>query len=256
MNVRSPLRLENLTKSFGRLEAVHRVSLTMEAGERHAILGPNGAGKTTLFNLVTGMHPVTSGRIFLFDREVSRLPVHRRAAMGLARTFQITNLFQDLTVFDNVLLASQAQESFRYSFYRSLKRYPGLTSRVEKIIDQWDLHDERNTIVGNLSYGDQRQLEVIMALANNPRLLLLDEPTAGLSPSETATMTRFIGELDSSITILLIEHDMDVVFSIAEKVTVMHFGHVIAHGPAEQIKGDPDVASIYLGEQGVEDAEG
>jgi branched-chain amino acid transport system ATP-binding protein len=251
----SPLRIEDLTKSFGRLEAVHRVSLVLESGERHAILGPNGAGKTTLFNLITGIHSVTDGRIFLFEKEVSRLPMHRRAAMGLARTFQITTLFQELTVFDNVLLASQAQEPFRYNFTRPLNRYPALMSRVDEIMDQWNLKDKRGALVSNLSYGDQRQLEVIMALANNPRLLLLDEPTAGLSPSETAAMTRFISGLDDSITILLIEHDMDVVFSIAEKVTVMHFGHVIAHGPAEEVKGDPKVASIYLGEQGAGYAE-
>ncbi len=251
-----PLRLEAVTKSFGRIEAVHRVSLAVEAGERHAILGPNGAGKTTLFNLVTGIHRLTSGRIFLFDRDVSGLAVHRRAAMGLARTFQITNLFQALTVFENVLLASQAQEPFRYNFCKPVTRYTGLMSRVEEILGQWDLEDKREVLVSNLSYGEQRQLEVIMALANNPRLLLLDEPTAGLSPSETTSMTQFIGRLDNSITILLIEHDMDVVFSIAEKVTVMHFGHVIAHGSAEEIKGDPKVTSIYLGEQGVRDADG
>lgn len=252
----SPLKLEELTKLFGRLEAVHRVSLTLAAGERHAILGPNGAGKTTLFNLVAGIHRATSGRIFLFDEDVSEFPVHSRAAMGLARTFQITNLFQSLTLFDNVLLAAQAQEPFRYNFFKSLNRYPGLISRVEEILDQWDLGDKRDAVVSNLSYGEQRQLEVIMALANRPRLLLLDEPTAGLSPSETATMTRFIRGLDQSITILLIEHDMDVAFSIAEKVTVMHFGHVIAHGHADEIKGDPNVTSIYLGEQGGRNAEG
>jgi branched-chain amino acid transport system ATP-binding protein len=256
LKVPSPLRLEELTKSFGRLEAVHRVSLTVAAGERHAILGPNGAGKTTLFNLVAGVHQVTSGRIFLFDEEVSGFPEHSRAAMGLARTFQVTNLFQSLTMFENILLASQAQEHFRYNFFKPLTRYPELIYRVEKILDEWDLQDKRDVVVSNLSYGEQRQLEVIMALANRPRLLLLDEPTAGLSPSETSTMTRFIRGLDESITILLIEHDMDVVFSIAERVTVMHFGHVIAHGSAEEVKGDPKVTSIYLGEQGERDAEG
>jgi len=250
-----PLRLEELSKSFGRIEAVHRVSLTVEAGERHAILGPNGAGKTTLFDLISGICQATSGRIFLFDQEVSGLSVHRRAAIGLARTFQITNLFQALTVFDNILLACQAQEPFRYNFYKPVSYYPELISQVEKILDHWKMEDKRDVVVGYLSYGDQRQLEVIMALAKNPRLLLLDEPTAGLSPSETATMTQFISGLDSSTTILFIEHDMDVVFSIAEKVTVMHFGHLVAHGLAEEIKGDPKVAAIYLGEQGVRDAQ-
>ncbi|MFC1833145.1 ABC transporter ATP-binding protein [Thermodesulfobacteriota bacterium] len=244
----SPLQLHGLTKMFGRVAAVNRVSVRIESGERHAIVGPNGAGKTTLFNLVSGIHRPTSGRVGLFGQDVSRMAVHRRAAMGLARTFQITNLFESLTVLDNVLLAAQARERCRFHFHKPLSRYSGLKERVEVILEQWGLTAKRDLVVSSLSYGDQRQLEVIMALANDPRLLLLDEPTAGLSPSETGEMTRFLCRLDEAITILLIEHDMDVVFSVADRVTVMHYGTVIADGPADEIREDPEVTAIYLGE--------
>ena len=225
------------------------VSLELASGERHAILGPNGAGKTTLFNLICGIHSATSGRILLFGEDVSRVSVQRRAAMGLGRTFQITNLFTNLSVFRNLLLARQSLQPYRFNFFKPLSRYPRLIAETEDILQQWGISDKRDKIVSNLSYGEQRQLEVIMALANNPRLLLLDEPTAGLSPSETTSMTHFLSKLDDSITILLVEHDMEVVFSLAEKITVMHYGHVVAQGPTQEIKGNSGVMAAYLGEE-------
>ena len=243
-----PLELVEVSKSFGGLMAVDALSVRVEAGERRAILGPNGAGKTTLFNLISGMLPPTSGRIVLFGRDVTRMPAHRRASLGLGRTFQITNLFVSLSVFENVLLACQAHHKHRFAFHKPVTRYSDLMDKVEEILEQWGLEDRREVIVGNLSYGDQRQLEVIMALAGEPLVLLLDEPTAGLSPSETARMTRFLTGLDDSITILLIEHDMDVAFAVADRVTVMHFGAIFAQGTPEEVRTNPEVLSIYLGE--------
>jgi branched-chain amino acid transport system ATP-binding protein len=249
VNLPQPLVLEKLVKNFGQLTAVNTLSIEIELGERHAIVGPNGAGKTTLFNLISGVERLTSGRILLFGKDVSEAPGYRRASMGLARTFQIINLFQSLTVFENVLLAIQVQTPLRSSIHKPLKDYPKILSRAEELLCQWNLEDKRDVHVSSLSYGAQRQLEVIMALANAPRLLLLDEPTAGLSPFETSEMTRFLSQLDDSITLLIIEHDMDVVYSLADKITVMHFGQVVAQGTPQEIKGHPKVMAIYLGGQ-------
>ncbi len=249
MNLPQPLILEKLVKNFGQLTAVNTLSIEIGLGERHAIVGPNGAGKTTLFNLISGVERLTSGRILLFGKDVSEAPGYRRASMGLARTFQIINLFQSLTVFENVLLAIQVQTPLRSSIHKPLKDYPKILSRAEELLCQWNLEDKRDVPVSSLSYGAQRQLEVIMALANSPRLLLLDEPTAGLSPFETSEMTRFLRQLDDSITLLIIEHDMDVVYSLADKITVMHFGQVVAQGTPQEIKGHPKVMTIYLGGQ-------
>ena len=224
-----------------------RLSLQVDQGERHAIVGPNGAGKTTLFNLISGTERLTSGEIILFGQDVSNMPAYRRAAMGLARTFQVTTLFQSLTVFENVLLATQAETPFRLAIYKPVGLYSKVVSQAEKIVSQWNLEDKQDLVVSSLSYGAQRQLEVIMALAKKPRVLLLDEPTAGLSPFETSEMSRFLRSLDGSVTLLIIEHDMDVVFSLANKITVMHFGKIIAQGTPKEIKGHPEVTAIYLG---------
>lgn len=234
-------------KNFGLLIAVNTLSLKVEKGERHAIVGPNGAGKTTLFNLISGIDRLTSGKIILFGKDISGTPSYLRASMGLARTFQVTNLFQSLTVFENVLLATQVQKPFCLSIHRPFKLYSKIVSRAREMLSQWNLEDKRDLPVSNLSYGAQRQLEVIMALANNPNLLLLDEPTAGLSPFETSEMTHFLSGLDGSITLLIIEHDMDVVFSLADKITVMHFGEIIAQGTPQEIKGNSKVMDVYLG---------
>jgi branched-chain amino acid transport system ATP-binding protein len=247
VNLPKPLILEKLMKNFGRLTAVNSLSLEVAAGERHAIVGPNGAGKTTLFNLISGMEQLTSGRILLFGTDVSQISGFRRASMGLARTFQIINLFQSLTVFENILLAIQVQTPLVSSIHKPLRHYPGIVSRAEELLRLWKLEDNRDKLVSSLSYGAQRQIEVVMALANHPRLLLLDEPTAGLSPFETAEMTHFLTHLEDSITMLIIEHDMDVVYSLAHKITVMHFGQVVAQGTPQEIKHNPRVMSIYLG---------
>jgi branched-chain amino acid transport system ATP-binding protein len=223
------------------------VSLTVRPGERRALIGPNGAGKTTLFNLVSGAIPVSSGTIELFGRDITGMPSHRRAALGLARTFQINNLFPALTVLENCLLAVQALTRTKFSMFRPLDRYPALADRARATLASVGLADRVGATVRHLSHGEQRQLEIALALAGQPRVLLLDEPTAGLSPAESQLMARLLRALDPAITVLMIEHDMDIALEMAERVTVLHYGRVIADGLREEVKANSLVREIYLG---------
>jgi branched-chain amino acid transport system ATP-binding protein len=241
------LVLERVCRSFGALKAVDGVSLTLHPGERQAVIGPNGAGKTTLFNLISGELPVSAGRIVLSGEDITTLPPHRRAARGIARTFQITRLFPNLTVEENALLACQALEVRKFSMLRPLASHADLLERAAALLCRFDLAALRHEPVRNLAYGDQRKLEVALALAGRPRLLLLDEPMAGLSPAERAAMERLLHGLDRAMAVLLIEHDMDVAFGFAEHVTVLHQGAVLAAGPRDQIAADPRVQASYLG---------
>jgi branched-chain amino acid transport system ATP-binding protein len=241
------LDVQALSKNFGGLWAIRDISLEIEEGERRAIIGPNGAGKTTLFHLISGFLFPSSGHLSLFGREVTNLQAHRRAALGMARTFQVTNLFQKLTLFENILLGVQAIKRARFCFYRRVMSFREIIYETERLLKEWNLWEKKDVLLKNLSYGEQRQIEVIMALATKPRLLLLDEPTAGLSPAETVLVTSIIKGLPREITTILIEHDMDVAFEIAEKITVLHFGSILAEGSLEQIKGNPKVTEIYLG---------
>jgi branched-chain amino acid transport system ATP-binding protein len=244
-----PLQVDNLTKSFGGLQTLCGISMSVEEGERRVILGPNGAGKTTLFHTVSGWHSATSGSIKLFGKEVTHLASHKRVRLGLGRTFQITNLFPELTVFDTLFIGIQAQEKERLVFFWPAKSCRKIVSRVEEVIEQWNLNDVRDEQVRHLSYGQQRQLEVILAMATRPKLLLLDEPTAGLSPAETTSMTHFLHSLGRDITILMIEHDMDVAFEIADRIAVLYFGKILTEGLPKEVQNDPRVLDIYLGEQ-------
>ena len=223
------------------------VDLAVQPGERRAIIGPNGAGKTTLFNLISGELGVSSGAIHLFDRDVTGLPPHRRAALGLARTFQITNLFPSLSALENGLLAVQALTRTKFAMLRPLERFTRLKERALAALRAVGLEDRAATTVRNLSHGEQRQLEIALALAGQPRVLLLDEPTAGLSPGESQLMADLLRGLDPAMTVLIIEHDMDIALQIALHVTVLHYGRVIADGPREAVKADPLVREIYLG---------
>jgi branched-chain amino acid transport system ATP-binding protein len=243
------LVVENLTKDFGGLRAVDGVNLTIEPGERRVLMGPNGAGKTTLFNLVSGVYPSSGGRILYFDKDVTGFPSYRRAALGIARTYQITNLFPNLTVSDNILMACQALVQTKFVMFRPLSSYHGLMDRCNNLLKEFGLWEKRNELVKNLSHGDQRQIEVSLALAEKPRLLLLDEPAAGLSSAETHALTLLLKKLDPSITILLIEHDMDVAFEFAERITVLYQGKSLAEGTKEEIKSNPTVQEIYLGSE-------
>jgi ABC-type branched-subunit amino acid transport system ATPase component len=241
------LRLEAVSKSFGGLRAVDGVELAVRPGERRALIGPNGAGKTTLFNLIAGALPASTGRITLFGHDVTGMSQHRRAALGLARTFQITNLFPTLTVLDNARLAAQARTSARFAMLRPLRRYADLESRAREALAAVGLGDRADTRVRHLSHGEQRQLEIALALAGQPRVLLLDEPAAGLSQAEAQLMTALLHRLDPAITLLIIEHDIDIALQVARQVTVLHYGRVIADGTREAVKADPTVREIYLG---------
>jgi branched-chain amino acid transport system ATP-binding protein len=226
---------------------VEGVTLSVQAGERRALIGPNGAGKTTLFNLISGTLPLSGGAISLFGQDVTRAPAHRRAALGLARTFQITNLFPDLTVLENCLLAVQALSLVKFSMLRPVSAYGALRERARAMLEAVGLEAVAAARVNVLSHGEQRQLEIALALAGRPRVLLLDEPTAGLSPAESRLMAALLARLDPAITVLMIEHDMDIALELSPTVTVLHYGRVIADGSREEIRADPQVREIYLG---------
>jgi ABC-type branched-subunit amino acid transport system ATPase component/ABC-type branched-subunit amino acid transport system permease subunit len=242
------LRLEGIGKTFGRVRAVHDVSLTADPGTRRAILGPNGAGKTTLFNVITGVYKPSRGDITLFGRNVTGTPAHARTRMGLSRTFQITNLFPSLTVMNNVRLGILGVRRSKYLMHRPVTGLDDVTNRCRELLEMTELWDERDTQVGNLSYGHQRQLELIVTLASDPQVLLLDEPAAGLSLSESRSMVRLIKALDPRLTLLIIEHDMDVAFEVATEVTVMHQGEILAEGSADEIRGNETVREVYFGQ--------
>jgi branched-chain amino acid transport system ATP-binding protein len=247
-NGREPvLELRALSKSFGGLRAVRDVTLKIMPGDRKAIIGPNGAGKTTLFNLITGIFPATSGQVVLFGQDVTRWPSHRRTALGMARTFQITSLFPKLTVLDNVLLAIQGLRRSKFVMWRFLSSYRDFYDRAHGLLERARFLDRKDTEVRYLSHGEQRQLEIILGLASDPKILLLDEPAAGLSSGESSEMIRFLAHLDRNLAILLIEHDMDVVFDVAEHISVLHFGEVLEAGAAEQIRRSEKVQQVYLG---------
>ena len=241
------LAVTRLSKSFGGLRAVQQIDLSLAPGERHAIIGPNGAGKTTLFNLIAGELAPTAGRIALFGQDVTRLPPQRRAALGLARTFQVNTLFPSLTVTENLLLAVQGTLPTKLRLHRPISSYRDLYDRARAVLESVGLVGAGEVIVKTLSHGEQRQFEVALALASRPRLLLLDEPTAGLSLAESQRLTGLLKGLDRSMSLLVIEHDMDVVFDVAERITVLHDGKVIADGDRDEVKANPLVAEIYLG---------
>ena len=247
-NGREPvLELRALSKSFGGLRAVRDVTLKIMPGDRKAIIGPNGAGKTTLFNLITGIFPATSGQVVLFGRDVTKWPSHRRTALGMARTFQITSLFPKLTVLDNVLLAIQGLRRSKFVMWRFLSSYRDFYDRAHGLLERARFLDRKDIEVRYLSHGEQRQLEIILGLASDPKILLLDEPAAGLSSGESSEMIRFLAHLDRNLAILLIEHDMDVVFDVAEHISVLHFGEILEAGAAEQIRRSEKVQQVYLG---------
>jgi ABC-type branched-subunit amino acid transport system ATPase component len=241
------LQLERVSRHFGGLKAVDEVSLTLPSGSRHAVIGPNGAGKTTLFNVISGELPPTSGTLVLSGADVTSLAPHQRAARGISRTFQITRLFSDLTVMENGLLACTALDRRRFAWFRSLSSYGDLVDRARSLLDRFGLSSLAHTRARHLSYGDQRRLEVALSLAGRPRLLLLDEPMAGLSTPERVSMRALLETLDPAIAVLLIEHDMDMAFAFAERVTVLHQGRVLAEGSRDEIGANEMVQQIYLG---------
>jgi len=241
------LRLEGLTRSFGALNAVDGVSLAVAARERRAIIGPNGAGKTTLFNLIGGQLAPSAGRVLFDGRTITGLAPHAVARRGISRSFQRTNVFPRLTVLENLRLAAAAGDRGSYDLVGTIARVRAPLDRARAVADAVGLAERLPEAAGRLSYGEQRQLEIGIALATSPRLLLLDEPTAGMSPEETQRMTELLVGLPREVTLLIIEHDMDVVFSLADRLTVLHQGAVLTEGTLAEVKADARVYEVYLG---------
>ena len=247
------LGLEGLTKRYGSLAAVSDVSLTVEEGQRHALIGPNGAGKSTLFSLVAGTLAATSGRISFRGEDVTRLPEHRRAQRGIAKTFQHSNLFGGLTATENVAVAVQRQRGAARSLWRRAGADRGVNERSSELLATVGLGQRADALAGGLSHGERRQLEVAMALACEPSLILLDEPTAGMSLAESGAFVDMVARLPGTSTVLIIEHDLDVVFALATRISVLHVGRLLASGPPEEIRNSSEVQEAYLGAEHTED---
>jgi len=242
------LETKDLTKAFGALTAVNGVSLAVEAGTLHSIIGPNGAGKTTLFNLLTGTFPPSSGRILLDGRDITGTPASRAAHLGLARSYQRTSVFPAFSLLDNVWVAAFATGlSWSGLAWRKTERYAEVTARARQALADVGLAGRAGVPAREISHGEQRQLELAIALAAAPRVLLLDEPAAGLSPEETRKMVALVRSLKGRYTIVLIEHKMDIIMSVSDRISVMHFGSLIAEGTPGEIQKNPEVRRAYLG---------
>ena len=243
------LRVKNLVWQFGGVVATDNLSLDVAKGELHAIIGPNGAGKTTLISQLTGQRLPNSGSIRFAGQDITRLPAWRRSALGLARSFQITSLLLDFTASDNVALAVQAHDGHSFHFWRNARTESHLRKAALAALERVGLGNRAETVASELSHGEQRELELAVALATRPRLLLLDEPMAGLGSTESARMVKLLGELRREVTIVLVEHDMDAVFALADRITVLVYGRVIASDVPAAIRQNEEVKRAYLGEQ-------
>ena len=242
------LQTQNLTKSFGALTAVNDVTLSIAEGSLHSIIGPNGAGKTTLFNLLTGTFPRTSGRIVFDQKEITGTPAHRVAHLGLARSYQRTTVFPALSLLDNAWVAAFATgKSWDGLLFKKSSSYPEIQERSLHALRDVGLESKANQPAREISHGEQRQLELALALAAAPRVLLLDEPAAGLSPEETRRMVALVRALKGRYTIVLIEHKIDIIMSVSDRISVMHFGSLIAEGTPGEIQRNPEVRRAYLG---------
>ena len=243
------LEIDGLTKRFGGVVASDGITLSVPDGELHAVIGPNGAGKTTLIGELTGEIAPDAGRVRFAGADITALPAHRRSALGLARSFQITSLLNDFTALDNVALAVQAHSGHSFQFWRDARKEAVLREPARAALARVGLAGREHVIVASMSHGEHRQLEIAMALATRPRMLLLDEPMAGMGPEESVRMIALLRELKRDLTILLIEHDMDAVFALADRITVLVYGRIIASGEPAAIRANDDVRKAYLGEQ-------
>jgi branched-chain amino acid transport system ATP-binding protein len=245
------LRVEKLVRRFGGILATDHVSLDVAKGELHAIIGPNGAGKTTLISQLTGHLSPNSGNVFLGGRDITGMPAYRRSALGLARSFQITSLLPDFTAADNVALAAQAHHGHSFRFWGNARKEKALRDAGQAALDRVGLGGRADVLVSRLSHGEQRELELAVALATRPQLLLLDEPMAGLGVTESARMVKLLQELRREVTIVLVEHDMAAVFALADRISVLVYGRVIASGAPADIRQNDEVKRAYLGDQHV-----
>jgi branched-chain amino acid transport system ATP-binding protein len=244
------LRLMATTRRFGGITAVSQIDLEVPVGARHGVIGPNGAGKTTLFNVISGELKATEGRIELFGRDVTRMSPPTRVALGLGRTYQITRTFNTLTVRENLTLGAHGLRRSKFSMLKPWGSYADRRREVEELAARFGLAEKLDSRAADLSHGEVRQLEVALALALKPKLLLLDEPGAGLSPGERLSMRDFLRRLPADLTLVMIEHDMDLVREVVSRVTVLHFGRVVAEGSTSEIQNHPEVREIYLGVTG------
>jgi branched-chain amino acid transport system ATP-binding protein len=243
------LQIDGVIKRFGGVRASDGITLSVTRGELHAIIGPNGAGKTTLISQLTGQVAPDAGSIVFDGALITAMPTYQRSMMGLARSFQITSLFLDFTALDNVALAVQAHAGNSFRFWKSARREEGLRAPARAALERVGLLHRADSVVSSMSHGEHRQLEIAMALATRPRMLLLDEPMAGMGPEESARMVQLLRELKQQYTILLIEHDMEAVFALADRISVLVYGRVIATGLPAEIRANADVRQAYLGEQ-------
>jgi len=245
----SLLSIQKLVKRFGALTATDHVSLAVEKGEIHALIGPNGAGKSTLVHLISGLLPADEGSLKLDGQELIHLAPHQRVAAGLSRCFQITSIFPKLTVAENLLLALQAHHSNSFRWFKVRDKDAELKAQAWALAHRVQLEGQWNTVAGTLPHGAQRKLDVALAISATPKLLLLDEPMAGMGPAESEEMVELIQQLRKDMAILLIEHDMDAVFQLADRITVLVYGKVFAQGTSAQIQNDPRVQAVYLGQE-------
>ncbi len=243
------LEIIDLVKRFGGLVATDHLSMEVETGEIHAVIGPNGAGKTTLIGQLTGEIRPDSGRILFGGRDLGQMAVHKRSAIGLARSFQITNILQDFTALENVALSVQAHDGHSFRFWTPAASQTRLTGPAQDVLARVGLADRADVTASSLSHGEQRQLEIAMALATGPKVLLLDEPMAGMGPEDSQRMVEILLGLKQDLTLLLVEHDMDAVFALADRITVLVYGQAIATGAPGEIRNNPEVRSAYLGDE-------
>ncbi|MEM9061608.1 MAG: ABC transporter ATP-binding protein [Pseudomonadota bacterium] len=241
------LELKDLRKSFGKTEIIRGVDLAITKGERHAVIGPNGAGKSTLFNLITGRYPVSAGAVHMHGEDVTGMAPYQINRKGLSRSFQITNIFPRMTVFENIRCALLWPRGYRYSFWQLLHRETDLNEAADRILDQLNLTSRRDLPAGVLSYAEQRALEIGITIGGGADVILLDEPTAGMSNTETDYIVNLIREVTVGKTLIMVEHDMGVVFDLADKISVLVYGEIIASGAPEDVRGDPKVQEAYLG---------
>lgn len=245
------LRVDQLVRRFGGIVATDHVCLDIGRGELHAIIGPNGAGKTTLISQLTGHLAPDEGRVYLAGRDITHLAAFRRSALGLSRSFQITSLLPDFTAADNVALAAQAHDGHSFRFFAKARKEQKLRAIAQTALDRVGLGHRADVVVARLSHGEQRELELAVALATRPQLLLLDEPMAGLGVTESARMVKLLSELRREVSIVLVEHDMEAVFALADRISVLVYGRIIASGTPDEIRGNEDVKRAYLGDQHV-----
>ena len=249
MNREPVLKVENVSKHFGALKVMEGVNLTIASGERHALIGPNGAGKSTLFNMISGMFPPTAGEIRLRGRRISGLPAHEITRLGLSRSFQITNIFHRLSVFENLRIGVMARHGVRYGLFTPVSRMRAVNEEAEAILERVRLTERRDHPAGDLTYSEQRALEIGMTLATGADVILLDEPTSGMSREESQRAVQLIREVTEGKTLLVVEYDMNVVFSLCDRVSVLVYGRILATGTPDEIRNNADVQEAYLGEE-------